>query len=78
MTAPSVVRRVRAYVSDAQTRRLRVRLAEEQDRSRRLEQRVADLQAANEGAYHALAIERGAACFKTDCSMCKDAKVGAA
>lgn len=78
MTAPSIVRRARAYVSDVQSRRLRVQLAEERDRNRRLEQRVADLQAANEGAYHALAIERGVACLKTACSMCVNAKVGAA
>ena len=79
MTAPSLVRRARTYRSVAQTRRLRVQLAAARDRNRRLEQRVADLQAANEGAYHALAIERGAACFKADCSLCKDAaKAGAA
>ncbi|WP_426568143.1 hypothetical protein [Streptomyces canus] len=54
MTAPSIVRRLRTYVSDAQTRSLRVQLAKERDLTRRLEQRVADLQAANEGAYREL------------------------
>lgn len=79
MTAPSWLRRLRTYFSDVQTRRLRVQLTDERDRNRALEQRLANLQAANVGAYHALAIERGAACVKADCPLCKDAaKAGAA
>lgn len=79
MRTPSFVRRWRTRLSDAQANRLRVQLATSEDRNRLLEQRVADLQAANEGAYHALSIERGNACLKSNCSMCRDAaKAGAA
>ncbi|MFE6362924.1 hypothetical protein ACFVP3_23360 [Streptomyces sp. NPDC057806] len=73
MTAPGLIRRLRAHFDDAQARRLRVELDKEKSRNRRLEQRVADLQLANEGAYHALTIERGAACIKADCARCKAA-----
>ncbi|MEV5450001.1 hypothetical protein [Streptomyces sp. NPDC052535] len=76
MNSPSFVRRWRARIGDAQTNRLRVQLSKEQDRTRALEKRVAELQAANEGAYHALSIERGQACLKTDCSRCKAAQTG--
>ncbi|HEY6116155.1 MAG TPA: hypothetical protein VI172_09375 [Candidatus Dormibacteraeota bacterium] len=51
MTAPRLVRRLRTYLTDAQTQHLRVQLTAAQDRNRLLEQRLADLQAANEGAY---------------------------
>ncbi|QIJ62590.1 hypothetical protein [Streptomyces sp. JB150] len=79
MTIPGWVRRWRTRFYDAQARKLSAQLAAEKDRNRLLEQRVADLQAANEGAYHALAIERGAACLKTPCSLCAAAvKDGAA
>lgn len=79
MRTPSIVRRLRTHLSDAQTRRLRVQLKDERDRNRLLEQRLADLQAANEGAYHALSIANGNACPKSNCSMCRDAaKAGAA
>ncbi|MFF3847993.1 hypothetical protein [Streptomyces sp. NPDC002328] len=54
MTAPSIVRRLRIRLEEAQAQRLRTQLAAEQARTRRLEQRVADLQAANEGAYREL------------------------
>ncbi|MFD4343454.1 hypothetical protein ACFWQ6_00990 [Streptomyces coelicoflavus] len=77
MTTSSFIRRWRTRISDAQTNRLRVQLSKEQDRTRALEKRVAELQAANEGAYHALSIERGQACLKTDCSRCKAAETGA-
>ncbi|MEU7403843.1 hypothetical protein [Streptomyces sp. NPDC044948] len=77
MTAPSLIRRWRVRISDAQTNRLRVQLSKEQDRTRALERRVADLQTANEGAYHALSIERGQACLKKDCSRCAAAETGA-
>lgn len=63
MTAPSFVRRWRTRLSDAQTNRLRAQLATEKDRNRRLEQRLADLQAANEGAYRELREHTGGAQF---------------
>jgi hypothetical protein len=70
MKIPGFIRRWRTRLSDAQANRLRERLASEKDRNRRLEQRVAELQAANIRAYHALAIERGGACLKDNCSLC--------
>ncbi|MEU3899786.1 hypothetical protein [Streptomyces sp. NPDC045251] len=64
------IRRWRTRLSDAQTNRARAQLSTEQDRTRALERRVADLQHANEAAYHELAIERGAACLKANCPWC--------
>ncbi|EST24504.1 hypothetical protein [Streptomyces roseochromogenus] len=64
MTAPAFIRRWRTRLSDAQTNRLRAQLAAERDRSRRLEQRLAGLQAANEGAYRALREHTGGARFE--------------
>lgn len=77
MIAP-FIRRLRTWLNDAQANRLRAQLAEAQDRNRELEQRVADLQAANEGAYHELAIERGIACLRTGCSVCSTVQKAAA
>ncbi|MFD1656946.1 hypothetical protein ACFSL4_01525 [Streptomyces caeni] len=74
MRTPSFIRRWRTRLSDAQTNRLRVQLAKERDRIHRLEQRLADLQAANEGAYHALSIANGNACLKAGCSLCAAAR----
>ncbi|MHC3474642.1 hypothetical protein ACYF6T_38935 [Streptomyces sp. 7R007] len=70
MTAPSIVRRCRTWLSDVQANKLRTQLAEERDRNRRLEQRVAELQAANEGAYHEQSIASGNPCLKANCSLC--------
>lgn len=70
MTAPGFLRRLRARIDDVQTARLRVELAKAKDRNRMLEQRLADLQHANEAAYHLLSIERGAACLKSKCPWC--------
>ncbi|MGW6292438.1 hypothetical protein [Streptomyces sp. NPDC055058] len=77
MTAPGFIRRLRARIDDAQTAHLRTELSTARDRNVRLEQRVADLQLANEGAYHALSIERGATCIKADCARCKAAEANA-
>jgi hypothetical protein len=63
MTTPSVIRRWRTRLSDAQTNRLRAQLAAANDRNRQLEQRLADLQAANEGAYRELREHTGGAQF---------------
>lgn len=60
MTAPGFIRR---WLSDAQANRLRAQLAGEKDRARLLEQRVADLQAANEGAYRELREHTGGPYF---------------
>lgn len=70
MTAPAFIRRWRTRLGDAQSNRLRAQLSRAQDRTRALEQRVADLQHANESAYHLLSLERGAACMKTTCPWC--------
>ncbi|WND34006.1 hypothetical protein RI578_06720 [Streptomyces sp. BB1-1-1] len=70
MTAPAFIRRWRTRLGDAQTNRLRIQLAKEQDRNRALEQRLADLQHANEAAYHELSLERGAVCLKAKCPWC--------
>lgn len=77
MTAP-FIRRWRTRINDAQTNRLRGQLATAHDRNRELEQRLADLQAANEGAYHELAIERGIACLRSGCSVCSAVQKAAA
>ncbi|MBY8341963.1 hypothetical protein LXH13_06405 [Streptomyces spinosirectus] len=74
MTTPSFLRRWRTRLSDAQANRLRTQLAEERDRNRSLEQRVADLQDANLGAYHELSIANGNACLKANCTLCKAAE----
>ncbi|MGV4984558.1 hypothetical protein ACVB8X_14145 [Streptomyces sp. NRAIS4] len=66
MTAPTFVRRWRTRLSDAQTNRLRAQLATEKDRSRRLEQRLAELQAANEGADRQLREHTGGARFDAE------------
>ena len=63
MIAASIVRRLRTRFNDAQANRLNAQLAAERDRSRSLEQRVADLQAANEGAYRELCEATGGAAF---------------
>ncbi|MEV7684508.1 hypothetical protein [Streptomyces bungoensis] len=73
MRTPSIIRRWRTRLSDAQTNRLRVQLAAANDLNRSLEQRVAILQAANEGAYHVQSIASGNACLKDNCSLCRDA-----
>ncbi|MFD4258185.1 hypothetical protein ACFWR9_11280 [Streptomyces sp. NPDC058534] len=78
MTAPAFIRRWRARIDEAQTNRLRAQLSTAKDRNKALERRVADLQVANEGAYHELSIERGQACLKTDCSRCKAVETRAA
>ncbi|MET7477959.1 hypothetical protein ABZT17_26830 [Streptomyces sp. NPDC005648] len=74
MRTPALLRRWRSQLSDAQTNRLRVQLADERGRNKQLERRVADLQAANEGAYHELAIANGNPCLKTSCSLCAPAQ----
>ncbi|MFB7596933.1 hypothetical protein [Streptomyces sp. NPDC056160] len=78
MRTPSIIRRLRARISDAQTNRLRIQLTTEKDRNRSLEQRVADLQVANEGAYHELSIARGVECLKSNCPRCKAVTNGGA
>ncbi|SHI65768.1 hypothetical protein [Streptomyces sp. 3214.6] len=59
MTAPLFVRRLRTYFADVQIRHLRAQLAQAHDINRSLEQRLADLQAANEGAYRELRLATG-------------------
>jgi hypothetical protein len=66
MTAPSFVRVWRTRLSDAQANRLRAQLAAERDRNRRLEQRLADLQGANEGHYRAQYEASGGARFDAE------------
>ncbi|GAB2714738.1 hypothetical protein [Streptomyces bullii] len=66
MTAPGWVRRLRTRLSDAQTNRLRAQLAAERDRNRRLDERLAILQAANEGADAMLREATGGARFDRD------------
>ncbi|MGW4889633.1 hypothetical protein [Streptomyces murinus] len=66
MTAPNFVRRWRTRLSDAQANRLRVQLAAANDRNSALEQRLADLQAANEGAYRQLREHTGGPQFASD------------
>ncbi|WP_406168967.1 hypothetical protein [Streptomyces sp. NBC_00996] len=63
MTAPSFMRRWRTKLSDAQAKRLRVLLAKAEDRNRHLEERLAELQAANEGAYRELREATGGPTF---------------
>ncbi|WP_329214938.1 hypothetical protein OG352_05575 [Streptomyces sp. NBC_01485] len=63
MITPNLVRRLRAYTSNVQIRRLRVQLSEAQDRNRCLEQRLADLQTANEAAYKELREATGGPLF---------------
>jgi hypothetical protein len=69
-----LMRRWRARINDAQANRLRGQLAAERARARALEQRVADLQAANEGATHELSIARGAGCLTAYCPWCPPKK----
>ncbi|MFI5973585.1 hypothetical protein [Streptomyces sp. NPDC051452] len=63
MTAPSLIRRWRHRLSDAQANRLRVQLATSEARNRSLERRLADLQAANEAADRELRERTGPARF---------------
>ncbi|MCQ9178714.1 hypothetical protein KMT30_06650 [Streptomyces sp. IBSBF 2953] len=63
MTTPAVVRRLRTYFTDAQTRRLRTQLTASEARNRSLEQRLADLQAANEAADRRIRETTGGAAF---------------
>lgn len=63
MTAPTFVRRLRTYFTDVQTRQLRSQLTASEARNRSLEQRLADLQAANEVAYRDLEQATGGARF---------------
>jgi hypothetical protein len=51
MTTPAWMSRLRARHDDAQTIQLRALLAQERDRNRALEERLAELQAANEAHY---------------------------
>ncbi|MFJ9114434.1 hypothetical protein ACIRJO_02675 [Streptomyces sp. NPDC102394] len=74
MKTPSLVRRLRTRLDDARTTRLRAELATANARNRALEQRLAALQDANVGAYHALAIANGQPCAKTGCTLCTAAK----
>jgi len=62
----ALMHRLRTWVTDAQTRHLLVQLAEANDRNRRLDERVAILQAANEGADRALREATGGARFDPD------------
>ncbi|WDO09911.1 hypothetical protein ME763_31980 [Streptomyces murinus] len=66
MTAPSFIRYWRTRLSDAQVNRVRIQLAAAQARNRALEQRLADLQAANEGAYRELFAHTGGPRFAPD------------
>lgn len=63
MNTPTFYRRVRAYFTDIQTRHLRSQLIASEARNRSLEQRLADLQAANEGADRQLREATGGAAF---------------
>lgn len=63
MRVPSIVRRWRHQLSDAQANRLRLQLADTKDRARLLEQRVAELQTANEAAYREAREATGGARF---------------
>ncbi|MFJ6730054.1 hypothetical protein ACIQPQ_34660 [Streptomyces sp. NPDC091281] len=60
---PPLLTRLRAYITEVQTRRLRVQLAAATDRNRRLDGQLALLQAANESAYRELAAATGGARF---------------
>ncbi|WP_416976661.1 hypothetical protein [Streptomyces sp. T028] len=66
MIARALVRRLRTYLSDAQTQRLRAQLTEASDRNRLLDERLATLQAANEGAYRELEKATGGARFDSE------------
>jgi len=66
MKPPSYIRRSQQPSADAREARLRLQLAAEKHRVRLLEQRVADLQAANEGAYRELEQATGGARFDKD------------
>ena len=59
MIALPLTRRLRTYFTDVQTRHLRAQLTASEDRNRSLEQRLAELQAANEGAYLELRVATG-------------------
>lgn len=74
MKTPRFVRRLRTRYSDAQTIRLRAELEAERQRNRSLEQRLAGLQDANVGAYHALSIANGNPCLKLNCTLCAAVK----
>lgn len=74
MTLPSIIRRWRTRLSDAQANRLRAQLTQEKDRNRSLEARLDLLQTANVGAYHALAIANGTPCAKANCPLCAAGK----
>lgn len=63
MSTPTLVRRLRTYFTDVQTRRLRSQLTASEARNRSLEQRLADLQAANEHADRQLREATGGAAF---------------
>ncbi|MFJ1653457.1 hypothetical protein ACIOC2_19120 [Streptomyces sp. NPDC088337] len=79
MRTSTLIRRWRQWLRSPQEMRLRAQLAAERDRNRALEERLAELQTANVGAYHELAIARGAVCIKTNCPLCPpETKDGAA
>ncbi|MFJ4735227.1 hypothetical protein ACIP6V_23635 [Streptomyces sp. NPDC088770] len=79
MRTSTLIRRCRQWLRSPQENRLRAQLAAERDRNRALEQRLAELQTADVGAYHELSIARGAVCIKTNCPLCPPAtKDGAA
>ncbi|MFF0597847.1 hypothetical protein [Streptomyces antibioticus] len=59
------VRRLRTLITDAEVRRLRAQLAAAVDRARRLDEQLAALQAANEGAYRELRQATGGPRFDT-------------
>jgi hypothetical protein len=63
MTTPGFVRRLRTRFDDAQARHLRAQLAAERARNRALDERLAQLQVANEGAYRDLQTATGGAQF---------------
>ncbi|MCX3059598.1 hypothetical protein [Streptomyces beihaiensis] len=63
MKIPSIIRRWRTRFNDAQTNRLRAQLASEKDRTRKLDERLAQLQAANEAADRQLREHSGGARF---------------
>ncbi|SMF85987.1 hypothetical protein [Streptomyces sp. Amel2xC10] len=58
-----IVRRLRTLITDAENRRLHAQLAAALDRACRLDERLAELQKANEGAYKELAAATGGPSF---------------
>lgn len=74
MRTPGFIRRWRTRLSDAQANRLRAQLVAANRRANLLEERLAVLQDANLGAYHALSIANGNACLKANCTLCAAAK----